>query len=121
MEGIMKRTLLFTTLIALGLTLGCAKNGQELQGNLKNAQAAIQAAQSAEAGNYAPLDLRIAEDKLSAAKNAGDDKEYDKARMLADEARINAQLAEQKAEAEKAKRATKEIRDSIEELNQAVQ
>lgn len=121
MKGILQRTLVLTAIIALGFTLGCAQKGLDLPGDLKNAEAAIRAAQSAEAASYAPLELRIAEDKLSAAKTAGNEEEYDKAGMLADEARVDAQLAEQKAEAEKAQRATQEIRESIEGLNQAIQ
>ena len=40
--------------------------------------------------------------------------------MLADEAMISAQAAEQKAEAEKAMQATANVRDSIEGLKQAI-
>jgi hypothetical protein len=120
MGGIMKRTMFLMTIIALGLTFGCAQKGKDVAEDFNRAAAAIQTARTAEAGTYAPLDLRIAEDKLADAHTAGTRKNYDKARMLADEARINAQLAEKKADAEKAKRATKEIHDSIEGLDEAI-
>ncbi len=120
MGEIMKRTIFLMTIIALGLTFGCAQKGKDVAESFNRATAAIQTARTAEAGNYAPLDLRIAEDKLADARTAETREDYDKARMLADEARINAQLAEKKADAEKAKRATKEIRDSVEGLDDAI-
>lgn len=120
MGRIMKHAIFLMTIITLGLTFGCAQKGKDVAENFNRASAAIQSARTSEAGTYAPLDLRIAEDKLADAQTAGNRENYDKARMLADEARINAQLAEKKADAEKAKRATKELRDSIEGLGEAI-
>ena len=120
MGRIMKHTILLMTIIALGLTFGCAQKGKDVAENFNRAAAAIQTARTAEAGTYAPLDLRIAEDRLADARTAGTQENYDKARMLADEARINAQLAEKRAYAEKSQRATKELRDSIEGLGEAI-
>ena len=117
----MRNTLFAAIAIAFGLVLGCASKGVIPSENLSKAETAIQSARTTEARTYAPLDLRIAEDKLAEAQAAVRREDYDGARRLADEALVNAELAEKKAESEKAKRAAQEMRESIETLRRAVQ
>lgn len=119
---IKKITKLLGVIVALcivGLMSGCASSGVKPTDSLSKAQAAIESAKRAEASSYAPLDLRIAEDKLVKARNAVDGDEYEKGARLADEALVDARLAEKKAELEKAKQATEEMRDTIEALRRA--
>jgi hypothetical protein len=115
----MRNALVVTIAIVSGLVLGCSK-GVIPSENLSRAESAIKSAQTTEAPRYAPLDLRIAEDKLAEAKAAVGREDYDGARRLADEALVNAQLAEKKADSARAKLAAQEMRDAIEALRQAV-
>jgi len=65
---------------------------------------------------YAPLELKFAEDKYELAEGAIEDKKYDVARQLADEALLDAQLAEVKALSVRAEKEAQEMRESIETL-----
>jgi hypothetical protein len=73
-------------------------------------------ARQAEAIVYAPLELKFAEDKYELAEGAIEDKKYDVARQLADEALLDAQLAEVKALSVRAEKEAQEMRESIETL-----
>jgi hypothetical protein len=121
MGSIMKNALFVTVAIAFGLIVGCATKGVMPIEKFTNAETAIKSAQTAEAQSYAPLELRIAEDKLAEARSAAAREDYDGARRLADEALVNAQLAEKKADSERAKRAAQEMRDVIESLRRSAQ
>lgn len=116
----MRITLYLMTAIVVGFTFGCATKGEIPSEGLKRAETAIQAAQTAQANVYAPLDLRVAEDKLMEAQSAVKSEDYDRAGRLADEAAINAKLAEKRSDAERANRAARETRDTIEGLHKAV-
>ena len=70
MGGIFKYTLFLMLFIALALTFGCAEKHKDVTQDFQKAESAIQAAQAADATTYAPLDLRLAEDKLSEAQTA---------------------------------------------------
>jgi hypothetical protein len=120
MGGMMRIILYLMIAIVVGFTFGCATKGEIPSEGLMRAGTAIQAAQTAQANVYAPLDLRVAEDKLVEAQAAVGSEDYDRAGRLADEAVINAQLAEKKSDAERANRAAQETRDTIEGLHQAV-
>jgi non-homologous end joining protein Ku len=103
---------------ALGLA-GCA--GKPPTETLSQAELAVQQASKATASQYAPLELQLASEQLDNAKKAMDDEEYDDARRLADQALVNAQLAEAKAGAEKTRQAAAELRKSIETLRAELQ
>ena len=62
------------------------------------------------------LELRIAKDKLEQAENAARDKENETAERLAQEALINLELAEAKAEAKKTAKTLKDMERSISTL-----
>jgi len=114
------RIILFVSLaIVIGFAFGCASKGVMPTEKFTNAETAIRSAQAAEARSYAPLELRIAEDKLAEAQAAATREEYASAGKLADESLVNAQLAEKKTGAEKAKRASKEMRETIDTLRRA--
>jgi hypothetical protein len=103
---------------ALGM-VGCA--GKPPLANLSQAELAVQEADKKTASQYAPLELQTAREQLNRAKRAMDDKEYDTARHLADEALVNAQLAEARAGAEKARQAAAELQRSIQTLRAELQ
>ncbi|HXH12941.1 MAG TPA: DUF4398 domain-containing protein [Alphaproteobacteria bacterium] len=103
---------------ACGL-VGCA--GNPPIETLSQADMAVQQATKATASQYAPLELQTAREQLDKAKLAMDDEEYEEARRLADQALVNAQLAEAKAGAEKSRQAAAELRRSIETLRAELQ
>jgi predicted S18 family serine protease len=98
---------------ALGM-VGCA--GKPPLEALSQAELAVQEANQITASQYAPVDLQTAREQLDRAKQAMDDEEYDEARRLAEQALVNAQLAEAKAGAEKARQAAAELQKSIQTL-----
>lgn len=93
---------------------GCA--GKPPLEKLSQADLAVQQADKSTASQYAPLELQIAREQLNSAKRAMDTKKYEEARRLADQALVNAQLAEAKAGAEKTRQAAAELRKSIQTL-----
>jgi multidrug efflux pump subunit AcrA (membrane-fusion protein) len=98
---------------------GCA--GKPPLANLSQAELAVQEADTKTASQYAPLELKTAREQLAEAKRAMDEEEYDEALRLADQALVNAQLAETKAGAEKARQAAAEVQKSIQTLRTEVQ
>ncbi len=104
--------------VALGVT-SCA--GKPPLATLSQAELAVEEAGKRTAAQYAPLELQTAREQLDKAKRAMNDKEYDAARRLADQALVNAQLAEAKAGAEKARQAAAELQKSIQTLRAELQ
>jgi hypothetical protein len=80
------------------------------------ADLAVKEANKSKAPQYSPLELRKAMDKLDEAKRAMTKKEYVQARRLAEEALVDAQLAEAKAASEDARRTASDVRQSLETL-----
>lgn len=70
---------------------------------LDEAQRQLQAAREAGAGTYAPLELRGAEERLSAGRAAAEKREYDDATLLAAESVANSELAGAKSRLGKAR------------------
>jgi hypothetical protein len=104
------------TLVAAALALlGCAAT-KPPTAKLSTAEVAVKKAEESDAGQHAPLELRVAREKLDKARRAMDDEEYDRARRLADEAFVDAQLAEARARSAKAKQAASAVRKSVEAL-----
>jgi hypothetical protein len=77
---------------ALTLLAACATTPPDPR-LLDNARNAIQQAQEAGASEYAPLELRFARERLTAAEFEAERNNAGAARRLADEAEIEAQLA----------------------------
>jgi hypothetical protein len=83
---------------------------------MSQAELAVQQASKSKAPEYASLELYTAREQFASAQEAMHKKDYMQARRLAERALVNAQLAETKAEAEQARRAAAELRQSIEAL-----
>lgn len=83
--------------------------------------AAVTRAAGAGGTETAPAEMQMARDKLERAKLAMTKEDYDRARGLAEEAQVDAQLAEAKARSGKAGKAAAELQEGIrvlrEELN----
>jgi len=78
----------------------------------------VESARRSGAPADAPVEFRRAEDKLNAAEAAARDERYGEAKRLAEEARIDADLAEQNAQSARARRAVAELQQSISVLRQ---
>lgn len=101
------------------LTLaGCGSSKQPPTEKLATAESFINTARETEARDF--VELRRAEDKLSQAKIAMAKEDYEAAAQLAEQALIDARLAEAKAESVAAKQATQDLRDSINTLRREV-
>jgi hypothetical protein len=100
------------TLCGLVSVSGCAGNGKALTEQIANTEKSIVAARDGNASISAPLELKLADEKLQAAKAAADKNEYEKARNLLEEAQVDADLARAKSGSAKAL----QLRDSIKAL-----
>ena len=97
---------------------GCAGNAPAPDNQVSLATQSIAQAQSSGAVEFAPLELNSARDKLSRAKLAMDNEENIKARRLAEEAMVDANLAEAKARSAKSQKIVNELKESIRVLQQ---
>ena len=101
---------------ALGLSSCAGKPPATTVSQMSQAELAVQQASKSKAPEYASLELYTAREQFASAQEAMHKKDYTQARRLAERALVNAQLAETKAEAEQARRAAAELRQSIEAL-----
>ncbi len=104
------------TLVALACTAalvlgGCASTPPPTE-QLAVSTAALSHAAGAGGTEAAPAQMRLAREKLAGANVAMTDKRYDQARSLAQEAQVDAQLAEATAHAQKATKAAAELQES---------
>lgn len=83
---------------------------------LAKADLAIRTAEQSDAAHYAPLDMRKAQDAYQAAQKAVEKDENLDARRLAEDAAADAELANMKARAARAKEAADEARASVKGL-----
>ncbi|AZL74739.1 DUF4398 domain-containing protein [Pseudomonas oryziphila] len=84
------------------------------------ARNAVNRAVAAEATQYAPVEMRAAQDKMSALDRALGEKKFEQARTLAEGAMADARVAERKAQALKAKEQLEVARKGIEVLKQEI-
>jgi hypothetical protein len=82
------------------------------------AQSSVQRAEQSGAPEFAPVELATARDKLSRAQKAAADHQAQPAGMLADQANVDAQLAEATAEQHRAHKAAVEFDTSMQALRQ---
>lgn len=100
------------------MVIGCGKGHAPVE-TLSKADVAVQGAESEPMTlDAAPLELRLAREKLDKAKAAMNKKDYLLARRLAEEATVEANLAQAKAKSAKSDKALNETRKSIEALQQ---
>ena len=98
----------FAASIALIFCIGCS-TARVPTAALRNAELDIRSADEARAGEFAAADLKNARDKLARAKQAMAAERYEDARRLAERARVDAELAEAKAEARLMRRTANQI------------
>jgi hypothetical protein len=112
------RSVGLTAALALVLALaGCAgENVPEAQ--LARAQLAVDRAVAAQAGTHAPTEFARAQSQLRAAREAIDEEDYTEARRLADQAEINATLAETRAQAAVETENAEQMRGTVGDLRE---
>ena len=112
---IKQRFLLLSILFWFFIVLGCSSAGNELiSQNILKAQEMINQARQNKAETYAPLELRMAEENLQAAKDALKDDEPEDATRKAEMAYEKAKLADQTSRTGKAK---KQVQNEEKDLN----
>lgn len=104
---------------AAGL-VGCSTPVPKPDSQLALAETAINRAREVNANEYAPLELKLAEDKLKEAKEAVAKQDFEKARVKAESALLDANLAESKSRAAKQKKITQDMQDDVDTLRQEV-
>lgn len=97
---------------------GCAVQTAAPTKQVTLATQSIAQAESSGAVEFAPVELKAARDKLSQAKLAMDNEENLKAKRLADEAMVDANLAEAKARSAKSQKVVEELKESINVLQE---
>ena len=109
----MKSSLVMSSVLAL--VTGCASVAPPRE-QVGAAEAGVRQANATKASQYAPTELRMASDKLAQAQTAMREEKYDKARRLAEEALVEAQLAESKARTAEAQQTARNMREAINSL-----
>ena len=110
---ILQRTLIAAA--ALGLA-ACASPTPPTD-QMAVSTAAVASAATAGGATWAPAEMLTARDKLRQANEAMDSKDYGRARTLAQQSQVDAQLAEAKVRAGKAGKAADEVRDATRALS----
>lgn len=104
--------------LIIAVLAGCAAKTPAPERQVTLATQSIDQAESSGAVEFAPVELESARDKLNQAKLAMDREENIKAGRLADEAMVDANLAEAKARSAKSEKVVAELKESIRVLKQ---
>ena len=106
----------FVLILLLAAGLGACASVPPPESQMGKADLALRKAEQADAAHFAPLEMRTARTKLEAARAAMRDKQNLEARRLAEQAKLDATLAEATAQAAQRQEATDTIRADIEAL-----
>lgn len=109
-----KRPVALASALSAALFLvACASNRDSAPvAELSQARASITQAESAGAGQLAPVELLAAREKLVRAESEVRAERYGEARRMAEQATADAELAERKARVDRAKKAAEEMNRS---------
>jgi hypothetical protein len=97
---------------------GCTSLKAPATADVAVSRAAVDNAASADGAEYAPVEMRLAREKLALANKALADKDYELASQLAKEARADARLAQGKANSAKAQAAASALESDIRVLDE---
>jgi NADH:ubiquinone oxidoreductase subunit B-like Fe-S oxidoreductase len=98
---------------------GCASTPAPIE-QMAISRAAVSNASSAGGNEFAPLQLKSAMEKMDGAERAMTEKKYDQARQLAEQAQVDAQLAEATARSAKAQKAADAVQEDSRVLRQEI-
>lgn len=99
--------------------IGCASTPPPT-GQMAVSKSALANAMSAGGSEYAAVEMKSAQDKLDRANRAMEKKEFEDARWLAEQAQVDARLAEKKAHSAKAQKAVAMMQDDIRVLREEI-
>ncbi|WP_432822830.1 DUF4398 domain-containing protein [Trichloromonas sp.] len=103
------------------LLVGCSSKVPPPTQKLALSAAAINQAEASGAVEFAPVEMRSAREKLTQARTAMNLEENHKALQLAEQAEVDAQLAEAKARTAKTQKAVNELQESIKTLKMEIE
>lgn len=99
--------------LAAVFTTGCATTEKrDMAAQLEVAKTAVADAVSAGAPEFAPVELKVAQENLAEAEKAAMEDDYKRAKKLGEDAATNAQLASAKTRAAKAQQAADAVKES---------
>lgn len=110
--------LALTATLALALG-GCASTPAPNE-QMAVAEATVRHANTSSTSENATAELQIAIAKLTAARQAMTDKDYERARQLAEEAEVDAQVAELHAQSMSSRKAAQESQDAARVLREEI-
>lgn len=103
---------------AIAGALGACATGPIPNEQIAVAQQSVQRAEQAGATEFAPVELSAARDKLQSAETAATNHDRERATMLAEQANVDAQLAEATAQEHRSHKAEMEFQASLQALRQ---
>ncbi|MEZ5933550.1 MAG: DUF4398 domain-containing protein [Alphaproteobacteria bacterium] len=103
-------------LAATVIVAGCASSPTAPREEMAAAELAVQQVQGTDADRYAPDDVRKASNKLDEAETAMRQEDYVKARRLAEQALVDAQVADVRADAARSGEVLAQSEESVEAL-----
>lgn len=106
--------------IVIVLCAGCGTTNPPTQ-KLTQTETIINQASQIGAEDYAPLELREARRKLDEANRAFEQEKYEEAARLAEQAMVDAELAQMKTLSGKAEKAVNELRESLQLLKEEIE
>lgn len=112
------------SVLAVAVLAGCGSSrpsAEVVAPTVRASQTAADQADQAGAGQYAALELRTARQKVQQAQAALDAGDTDVALRLAEQAEVDAELAETRARAATAQAAVDEVRETIRVLREEIQ
>jgi hypothetical protein len=113
--GLAKATSMFA---ATAVVLSACASSPIADEKIAVAKASLQRAEGSGAPEFAPVELAAARDKLARAEKANADRNLEPAVNLADQANVDAQLAEATAQEQRSHKAAMEFDTSLRTLRQ---
>jgi hypothetical protein len=101
------------------VSAGCASAPVSVE-SMAVAEASVQHASTSNTSADAPRELQVATSKLAAAREAVLRKDYERGRQLAEQAEVDAQVAELRAQTVRSERAAAETQDASRVLSEEV-
>jgi hypothetical protein len=119
-QGGLGRATLLAVVLSVGL-LGCRTTHPLPEGELSTARAAIATAEEAGAAEHAPVEIRRARQKLEQSQTAIERGDHLQARILLEQAEVDARAAELTARANRQEATLATIRSSIAALREEIE
>ncbi|TDJ33291.1 MAG: DUF4398 domain-containing protein [Gammaproteobacteria bacterium] len=106
--------------LAMALLLAGCTNSRPQTEYVESAEKAVRKAEHDGAADYAPLELRVAREKLKEVREAVDAGDGRRASDLAEQCFMDAELASEKARTAAVRERVQQLRDSIKVLNEEI-